>query len=76
MEKIQAIHSSNLELIAAFDDFPLNDVDFTLAKHPAHDYTSLEKLNVLNDLVSQIQESDSHESLNSLIVTGSQEKNN
>jgi len=31
IEEKQAIHISNLELIAAFDDFPLNDFDFTLA---------------------------------------------
>ena len=33
----------------------LNDDDFTLQAHPAHEASDLEQLNVLNDLLGRLQ---------------------
>ena len=60
VEQKPNLHSTNLELIAEFDELPLNDFDFTLSAHPAHETIDLEQLNVLNDLMGRIQETNSN----------------
>ncbi|KAK4007111.1 hypothetical protein OUZ56_012272 [Daphnia magna] len=50
------IHTPNVELIAEFEELHLNDFDFALKSHPAHDTMEMEQLNILNDLVGRLQE--------------------
>ncbi|KAK4003832.1 hypothetical protein OUZ56_005584 [Daphnia magna] len=45
------IHTPNLDLIAEFEELHLNDFDFALKSHSAHDTMEMEQLNILNDLV-------------------------
>ncbi len=60
IEQKPNLHSTNLELIAEFKEVPLNDYDFTLRAHPAHECSDLEQLNILNDLMGRIQETNSN----------------
>ena len=66
------LHSTNLELISEFEELPLNDYDFSLKAHPAHETTDLEQLNVLNDLMGRIQETNSN-SFSTVIMTERQQ---
>ena len=74
VEQKPNLHSTNLELIAEFDEFPLNDFDFTLSAHPAHETIDLEQLNVLNDLMGRIQETNSN-SFSAVVQTEVQTNN-
>ncbi|EFX75157.1 hypothetical protein DAPPUDRAFT_108213 [Daphnia pulex] len=44
------IHTTHLDLIAEFEELKLNDFDFALKAHPAHNVMEMEQLNILNDL--------------------------
>ena len=74
VEQKPNLHSTNLELIAEFDELPLNDFDFTLSAHPAHETIDLEQLNVLNDLMGRIQETNSN-SFSAVVQTEVQTNN-
>ena len=74
IEQHPNLHSTTLELIAEFSEVPLNDYDFTLQAHPAHEASDLEQLNVLNDLLGRIQETSSN-SFSTVAVTESQRNN-
>lgn len=71
VEQIPNLHSNNLELIAEFPEIPLNDYDFTLKAHPAHDTSDLEQLNVLNDLMGRLEETNTN-SFSSVVMTENQ----
>ncbi|KAK4009519.1 hypothetical protein OUZ56_018646 [Daphnia magna] len=66
------IHTPNLDLIAEFEELHLNDFDFALKSHPAHDTMEMEQLNILNDLVGRLQEGET-KSLSNIIVTEEQD---
>ena len=51
-------HVRNLDLIAQFKEIPLKDYDYSLAAHPAHDFTNLDQLYLITDLMARIQEVD------------------
>ncbi|KAK4013780.1 hypothetical protein OUZ56_026333 [Daphnia magna] len=53
------IHMPNLDLITEFEELHLNDFDYSLKSHPAYETMEMKQLNILNDLVSLMQESDS-----------------
>ena len=53
-KKDKTIHYSNLDLISEFKEIKLNDFDFELKAHPAHNLNDLENINVLNDLIGHI----------------------
>ena len=71
VEQKPNLHSTNLELISEFEELPLNDFDFTISAHPAHEASDLEQLNVLNDLIGRIQETNSN-SFSSVVQTETQ----
>ncbi|KAK4017537.1 hypothetical protein OUZ56_032949 [Daphnia magna] len=54
-----SIHMPNLDLITEFEELHLNDFDYSLKSHPAHETMEMEQLNILNDLVGLMQESNS-----------------
>lgn len=56
IEQIPTIHMNQLKLIAGFKEIVLNDYDFSLRAHPAHQSNELEQLNVLTELIGRIQE--------------------
>lgn len=68
------IHTAHLELIAQFEELQLNDFDFALKAHPAHDVIEMEQLNVLNDLVGRLHGVES-KALSDIIVTKEQDNN-
>ncbi|KAK4045615.1 hypothetical protein OUZ56_033302 [Daphnia magna] len=51
-----SIHMPNLDLITEFEELHLNDFDYSLKSHPAHETMKMEQLNILNDLVGLMQE--------------------
>ncbi|KAK4028686.1 hypothetical protein OUZ56_021690 [Daphnia magna] len=53
------IHMPNLDLITEFEELHLNDFDYSLKSHPAHETMEMEQLNILNDLVGLMKESNS-----------------
>ncbi|KAK4045288.1 hypothetical protein OUZ56_032826 [Daphnia magna] len=53
------IHMPNLDLITEFEELHLNDFDYSLKSHPVHETMEMEQLNILNDLVGLMQESNS-----------------
>jgi hypothetical protein len=62
------IHTTNLELIAEFEELKLNDFDYFLKAHPTHNIMEMEQLNILNDLVGRLHETEST-ALSTVIVT-------
>ncbi|KAK4045620.1 hypothetical protein OUZ56_033307 [Daphnia magna] len=54
-----SIHMPNLDLITEFEELHLNDFDYSLKSHPAHETMEMEQLNILNELVGLMQESNS-----------------
>ncbi|KAK4037729.1 hypothetical protein OUZ56_029758 [Daphnia magna] len=54
-----SIHMPNLDLITEFEELHFNDFDYSLKSHPAHETMEMEQLNILNDLVGLMQESNS-----------------
>ena len=70
----QTIHTNHLELIAEFEELQLNDFDLALKTHPAHDVMEIEQLNILNDLVERLHETES-KALSDILVTEEQDNN-
>jgi hypothetical protein len=66
------IRTTHLELIAEFEELKLNDFDYALKAHPAHNVMEMEQLNILNDLVGRLHETEST-ALSNIIVTEEQE---
>ncbi|KAI9553725.1 hypothetical protein GHT06_021661 [Daphnia sinensis] len=66
------IHTPNLDLIAEFEELHLNNFDYTLKRHPAHNILEMEQLNILNELVGKLQEGEP-KSLSDIIVTEEQD---
>jgi len=66
------IHTTHLELIAEFEELKLNDFDYALKAHPAHNVMEMEQLNILNDLVGRLPETEST-ALSDIIVTEEQD---
>ena len=73
-EQIPNIHTPNLNLISQFSELPLNDHDFMVKNHPAHEIADLEQLNVLNDLMGRIQDAQSN-SLSNIVMSEKQDNN-
>ena len=66
------IHTTHLELIAEFEELKLNDFDYALKAHPAHNVMEMEQLNILNDLVGRLHETEST-ALSNVIMTEEQD---
>ncbi|KAK4003850.1 hypothetical protein OUZ56_005601 [Daphnia magna] len=66
------IYTSNLDLIAEFEERHLNSFDYGLRNHPAHGTMEMEQLNILNDLVGRINEGEGKE-LPNILVTEEQD---
>jgi hypothetical protein len=66
------IHTTHLDLIAEFEELKLNDFDFALKAHPAHNVMEMEQLNILNDLVGRLHETES-KALSDIVVTAEQD---
>ncbi|KZS02212.1 Uncharacterized protein APZ42_000833 [Daphnia magna] len=62
----------NLDLITEFEELHLNDFDYSLKSHPAHETMEMEQLNILNDLVGLIQESNS-KSVSDIVMSEKQD---
>jgi hypothetical protein len=68
------VHTANLGLIAEFQELQLNDFDLALKAHPAHNVMEMEQLNLLNDLVGRLHETES-KAMSDVIVTKEQDNN-
>jgi hypothetical protein len=68
------VHTANLDLIAEFEELQLNDFDLALKAHPAHNVMEMEQLNILNDLVGQLHETES-KAMSNIVVTREQDNN-
>jgi hypothetical protein len=68
------VHTANLELIAEFEELQLNDFDLALKAHPAHNVMEMEQLNILNDLVGRLHETES-KAMSNIVVTKEQDNN-
>ncbi|XP_045027918.1 uncharacterized protein LOC123471081 [Daphnia magna] len=66
------IHMPNLDLITEFEELHLNDFDCSLKSHPAHETMEMDQLNILNDLVGLMQESNS-ESVSDIVMSEKQD---
>ena len=66
------IHTTHLDLIAEFEELKLNNFDFALKAHPAHNVMEMEQLNILNDLVGRLHETET-KALSDIIVTEEQD---
>jgi len=66
------IHTTHLDLIAEFEELKLNDFDYALKAHPAHNVMEMEQLNILNDLVGRLHETES-KALSDIVVTEEQD---
>ncbi|KAK4007171.1 hypothetical protein OUZ56_012333 [Daphnia magna] len=62
----------NLDLITEFEELHLNDFDYSLKSHPAHETMEMEQLNILNDLVGLMQESNS-KSISDIVMSEKQD---
>jgi hypothetical protein len=67
-----SIHMPNLDLITEFEELHLNDFDYSLKSHPAHETMEMEQLNILNDLVGLMQESNS-KSVSDIVMSEKQD---
>ena len=63
-----------MELIAEFEELQLNDFDFALKTHPAHDVMEMEQLNILNDLVGRLHGIET-KTLSDIVGTEEQDNN-
>lgn len=54
LEKKTNIHMPNLDLITEFEELNLNDFDYALKSHPAHEIMKMEHLNIFNDLIGRM----------------------
>ncbi|KAK4006335.1 hypothetical protein OUZ56_011489 [Daphnia magna] len=61
-----------LDLITEFEELHLNDFDYSLKSHPAHETMEMEQLNILNDLVGLMQESNS-KSVSDIVMSEKQD---
>ena len=68
------VHTANLELIAEFEELQLNDFDLALKAHPGHNVMEMEQLNILNDLVGRLHETES-KAMSNIVVTKEQDNN-
>ena len=68
------IHVPHLDLLARFDELQLNDFDYALKAHPAHNIIEMEQLNILNDLSGRTYETESRD-LSAIIVSAQQDNN-
>ena len=68
------IHYSNLELISKFKEVKLNDFNYELKAHPAHNLNDLENINVLTDLIGHIENSNS-DALTDIVISRQQNTN-
>ncbi|KAK4015087.1 hypothetical protein OUZ56_030077 [Daphnia magna] len=66
------IHMPNLDLITEFEELHLNDFDYNLKRHPAHETMEMEQLNILDDLVGLMQESNS-KSVSDIVMSEKQD---
>ncbi|KAK4006509.1 hypothetical protein OUZ56_011663 [Daphnia magna] len=62
----------NLDLITEFEELHLNDFDYSLKSHPAHETMEMEQLNILNNLVGLMQESNS-KSVSDIVMSEKQD---
>ncbi|KZS06419.1 Uncharacterized protein APZ42_030137, partial [Daphnia magna] len=69
---LASIHMPNLDLITEFEELHLNDFDYSLKSHPAHETIEMEQLNILNDLVGLMQESNS-KSVSDIVMSEKQD---
>ncbi|KAK4013288.1 hypothetical protein OUZ56_025522 [Daphnia magna] len=67
-----SIHMPNLDLITEFEELHLNDFDYSLKSHPAHKTMEMEQLNILNNLVELMQESNS-KSVSDIVMSEKQD---
>ncbi|KAK4045790.1 hypothetical protein OUZ56_033780 [Daphnia magna] len=67
-----SIHMPNLDLITEFKELHLNDFDYSLKSHPTHETMEMEQLNILNDLVGLMQESNS-KSVSDIVMSEKQD---
>ena len=63
VEQRPTMHIQNLDFIVKFQELPLNDYDYNVAAHPAHDFANLDQLNLITDLMARIQEVDVNQAL-------------
>ena len=70
----KTIHYSNLDLISEFQEVKLNDFNYELKAHPAHNLNDLESINVLTDLIGHIENSKS-ETLSDVVISRKQISN-
>jgi hypothetical protein len=68
------VHTANLELIAEVEELQLNDFDLALKSHLAHNVMEMEQLNILNDLVERLHETES-KAMSNIVVTKEQDNN-
>ena len=68
------VYTTHLELIAEFEELQLNDFDFALKAHLAHDVMEMEQLNILNDLVGRLHGMET-KTLSDIVVTEEQDNN-
>ncbi|KAI9555940.1 hypothetical protein GHT06_018481 [Daphnia sinensis] len=62
----------NLDLITEFEELHLNDFDYGLKSHPAHETMEMEQLNILNDIVGRMQETQAN-SVSDIIMSEKQD---
>ena len=71
LEQEPSIHFSHLDLITEFQEVKLNDFNYELKAHPAHNLNDLENINILNDLIGRIEDSNSN-SLGEVVISRQQ----
>ena len=74
IEQESTIHYSHLNLVSEFKEIPLNDYNYEIRAHPAHNLNDLENINVLNELIGRIEDSNSN-SLSDLVASREQNTN-
>ena len=74
IEQKETIHYAHLELITEFKEVELNDYNYEIRSHPAHNVNDLENINVLNELIGRIEDSNS-DSLSDLVASRQQNTN-
>ena len=74
VQQSTTIHYSNLELISEFKEVKLNDFNYELKAHPAHNLNDLENINVLTDLIGHIENSRS-DTLSDVVISRQQNTN-
>jgi hypothetical protein len=72
IEQVPTIHTPNLNLVSEFQELPLKDFDYALKSHPSHSTADLERLNVLNELIGRIEETNDN-SLAGMVMSEKQD---